>query len=119
MANASKHHMGPATQGKGSGTGAMTPESVADPLLGENQVLSNRDKAQMHTDERGLDSRAVKNEQRQDNVHNRQTPNTAPVTNTSSVSAPNSTTSGADSSLESRRGGAGALARPDPSADER
>jgi hypothetical protein len=50
MANASKRHAGPGTQGKSSGTGAMTelPEGV----LEENMVLSNRDKSQ-HSDGRG------------------------------------------------------------------
>ena len=67
MANASKTHMGPATQGKGSGTGAMTdlPEGV----LEENMVLSNRDKSR-HSGERGLDGKAVQTEQFQDHSAN-------------------------------------------------
>ena len=68
MANASKTHMGPATHGKGTGTGAMTelPEGV----LEENMVLSNRDKAQ-HSHERGLDSRDIQTEQYHDHAGNR------------------------------------------------
>ena len=52
MANAGKHGMHPGSQGKGSGSGAMTelPEGVIE----DNAVLSNRDKAQ-HGDERGLE----------------------------------------------------------------
>ena len=67
MANASKHGMTPGTQGKGSGSGAMTelPEGV----LKENMVLSNRDKAQ-HGDERGLDGKTVQTEQYQDHAAN-------------------------------------------------
>jgi hypothetical protein len=67
MANASKTHMGPATQGKGSGTGAMTdlPEGV----LEENMVLSNRDKAS-HSAERGMDGKAIQTEQFQDHAAN-------------------------------------------------
>ena len=39
--------------------------------LPENAVLSNRDKKQ-HSDERGLDSKHVETEQRQDHAANRQ-----------------------------------------------
>lgn len=113
MANASKKHVGPGAQGKNSGTGAMTPESVADGLLGENQVLSNRDKSQ-HTGERGLDSRAVQNEQRQDNARNQQKPIDMDHGNASALSPTKSMTSGQDSSLESQHGQAGSLANPDP-----
>jgi hypothetical protein len=68
MANASGKHHGAGVQGKGDGTGAMTdmPEG-----LPENAVLSNRDK-QKHSDERGLGSKNVQNEQRQDHASNRQ-----------------------------------------------
>jgi hypothetical protein len=44
---------------------------VDEQLLGENVVLSNRDKAQ-HGDGRGLDSKFVQVEQHQDTVANRQ-----------------------------------------------
>jgi hypothetical protein len=58
--------IGSGTQGKSSGTGAMTelPEGV----LGENDVLSNRDKAQ-HSKERGLDSRRVRSDQLSDDAN--------------------------------------------------
>ena len=67
MANASKTHMGPATQGKGSGTGATT--DLPDGVLEENMVLSNRDKSR-HSGERGLDGKAVQTEQFQDHAAN-------------------------------------------------
>jgi hypothetical protein len=68
MANASGKHYGPGVQGKGDGTGGMTdmPED-----LPENAVLSNRDKQQL-SQERGLDSKHVETEQRQDHSMNRQ-----------------------------------------------
>lgn len=68
MANAGKHGMHRGSQGKGSGSGAMTelPEGVIE----DNAVLSNRDKAQ-HSDERGLDSKTVQTEQYQDHSANR------------------------------------------------
>jgi hypothetical protein len=66
MAKADRKHHGPAVQGKGDGTGAMTdtPED-----LPENAVLSNRDKKQ-HSDGRGLDSKHVQNEQRREHPMN-------------------------------------------------
>lgn len=69
MADAGKHHMNPDGQGKGSGTGAMT--ELPDGMVGDNQILKNSDKAQ-HTNRRGLDSKAVQDEQEQDNPANRQ-----------------------------------------------
>lgn len=72
MAKASKTHIGKGAKGKGAGVGAMT--SLPQGVLGDNMTLSNRDKSN-HTQERGLDSRAVREEQRQDSVHNqRRTP---------------------------------------------
>ena len=68
MAKADKHDMGAGAQGKGSGSGAMT--DLADGVLGENMVLSNRDKAR-HSQERGLDSKTVQTEQYQDHAANR------------------------------------------------
>jgi len=65
MAKADKHSMGPGTQGKGDGTGAMT--ELPEGILPENRVLSNRDKSR-HSDERGLDSRHVQTEQYHDHV---------------------------------------------------
>lgn len=67
MANASKKHMGPGAQGKGDGSGAMT--DVPKEMIPENMVLSNHDK-KLHSDQRGLDSRAVQNEQLQDQIGN-------------------------------------------------
>jgi hypothetical protein len=68
MANASKKHIGAGAHGKGSGTGAMTETDPS--LIGENMVLSNRDKA-AHSDERGQDSKWVQTEQRKDHAHAR------------------------------------------------
>jgi hypothetical protein len=68
MANASRKHMGPGSQGKGAGVGAKT--EIDKDQLTENMVLSNRDKAG-HSEERGLDSKTVENEQYQDQSSNR------------------------------------------------
>ena len=68
MANASKKHINAASQGKRAGVGAMTV--TPDGVIGENMILSNRDKSR-HSQERGLDSRMVQTEQRQDHVGNR------------------------------------------------
>ena len=68
MANASKKHMGTGTQGKGTGSGAMT--EIDKDKIEENMVLSNRDKAG-HSPERGLDGRAIENEQYQDQASNK------------------------------------------------
>jgi hypothetical protein len=65
MAHADKKHFGKAAHGKGSGSGGMTRAQKT--LLGENMVLSNRDKSQ-HSRERGLDSREIQTEQYQDHV---------------------------------------------------
>ena len=69
MANANKKHIGAGAQGKGDGSGAMT--DLDDGILPENAVLSNRDKAQ-HSQERGLDGKAVQTEQYHDHAANRQ-----------------------------------------------
>ncbi|HYW64307.1 MAG TPA: hypothetical protein VE865_14020 [Bradyrhizobium sp.] len=61
-------HFGPGAQGKGAGTGAMT--DLPKDMIGENMILSNRDKAQ-HTDQRGADSKYVQSEQLQDHAANR------------------------------------------------
>src|SRR3954451_14596965 len=65
MAHASKKKMGVGSQGKLDGTGAMTV--LADGVLPENMVLSNRDKAS-HSGERGLDSRHMQTDQFHDHV---------------------------------------------------
>lgn len=69
MAKASKTHMGPAASGKGSGSGAMTDDSILEGKLEENMVLSNRDKS-LHSEQRGLDGKAVQTEQFQDHSAN-------------------------------------------------
>jgi hypothetical protein len=69
MANASKKHIGPGAQGKNDGSGAMASEEAVKDMIGENDILSNRDKSR-HSDERGLDSKTVQNEQMQDHVGN-------------------------------------------------
>lgn len=103
MANASKKHLGPGSQGKGDGSGGMTE---TDPqLLGENMVLSNRDKAQ-HGDGRGLDSKFVQVEQQQDTVANQMSApldDPAETTNaTGVVGGQQMIPSGANSSLKTR-----------------
>lgn len=68
MAKASRKHFGPGAQGKGAGVGAQT--DVPKDKLTESMVLSNRDKKR-HSEERGLDSREIRNEQFQDHAGNR------------------------------------------------
>jgi hypothetical protein len=63
-----KKQTGEGSQGKGTGTGAMSnidPERVPD-----NMVLSNRDKAQ-HSKTRGQDSKDIETEQLRDHAANR------------------------------------------------
>lgn len=104
MAKADRHNMGPGTQGKGSGTGAMT--ELPEGILEENMVLSNRDKSQ-HGAERGLDGKHVQTEQYQDHAANRrnfdQTMPTRGEDNTSGGEAPMTSTSGADSAPDRQR----------------
>ena len=106
MAHASKNHMGPASQGKGSGTGAMT--ELPEGILEENMVLSNRDKKQ-HSDERGLDSKVIQTEQYHDHAANRrnfdETLGEAGDGNTSALSPTMTTDSGDNSSLVSQDSG--------------
>lgn len=68
MAKASKHHMSPDGHGKGSGSGAMT--EIDKDMIGENMVLSNRDKSR-HSGERGHDSKSVEIDQYQDSDNNK------------------------------------------------
>lgn len=104
MAKADRHSMGPGAQGKGDGTGAMT--ELPEGMLGENEVLSNRDKSR-HSDERGLDSRHVQTEQYHDHVGARQTGNRTggEATNSSGLAGPMTNTSGDTSSLRSKQRG--------------
>jgi len=103
VANASKTHMGPATQGKGSGTGAMT--ELPEGILEENMVLSNRDKKQ-HSHERGLDSKTVQTEQYHDHAGNRRNfdETLGGSGNGSGLAGPMSDDSGELSSLKSQSG---------------
>lgn len=71
MANASKTHFGEGSQGKKDGSGAMTHMDLSK--IGENDVLSNRDK-KLHGDGRGLDGNAIKSDQYQDHSANRVVP---------------------------------------------
>lgn len=68
MAHASRKHFGPGLHGKGTGHGAM--DTIETSKIGANMVLSNRDKSR-HSEERGLDGRAVMTEQYMDHVGNR------------------------------------------------
>jgi hypothetical protein len=63
----SKKQIGAGAKGKSAGVGAMT--DLPPGVLGDNQVLSNRDKKQ-HNDQRGLDSKSVQVEQYQDTEAN-------------------------------------------------
>lgn len=71
MANASKKHFGDGSRGKKDGSGAMTHMKMD--LIGENDILSNRDKSR-HSDGRGLDGKAVASDQYRDHSANRQAP---------------------------------------------
>src|SRR3954464_873584 len=108
MANASKKHMGSGTQGKGDGTGALT--ELPEGILEENMVLRNRDKSQ-HSEEGGLDSRAVQPEQFHDHGANRRSFGDEQASggedNTSGQTAPMTTTSGRDSSRDDQQQGGG------------
>lgn len=65
MADASRKGYGPGQQdqAKGDGSGGMSPVDL--PSEPRTEILSNRDTSQ-HSDQRGLDSRNVQNEQLQD-----------------------------------------------------
>jgi hypothetical protein len=69
MARASKKSTHHGTQGKRAGAGAMAeiPEGMA---MGENAVLSNRDKHEV-AHGRGQDSKHIQTEQLQDHSANR------------------------------------------------
>jgi len=71
MAHASRKHIGEGSQGKGDGTGAMTHMDLDK--IGQNDILSNRDKAQ-HSEGRGLDGNTIKSQQYQDHAANRMVP---------------------------------------------
>jgi len=63
-----KPEVGSPLKEKGDGSGAMT--DLQEDLLGDNSVLSNRDKAQS-SGERGQDTRWIQTEQREDHVANK------------------------------------------------
>jgi hypothetical protein len=67
MPGGDKKHFGRGSQGKGDGSGAMT--EIPREKLGENMVLSNRDKKQ-HSKQRGLDGKQIQSEQLQDHAGN-------------------------------------------------
>jgi hypothetical protein len=69
MANANHRKLGEGVHHKRSGAGAMT--EVPGNKIGDNEVLSNRDKSR-RPDSQGLDGREIQNEQLQDQVHNQQ-----------------------------------------------
>jgi hypothetical protein len=68
MAKGGKKQVSAGAQAKGAGTGANT--DVAKAKIGDNMVLSNRDKSQ-HSDQRGMDSRNIQSEQLRDHAANR------------------------------------------------
>jgi len=70
MARNDGKHLGPGTRdhGKGAGVGAMT--DLQEDVIGENDVLSNRDKAQ-HSGDRGQDRKWVLTEQLADHENNK------------------------------------------------
>jgi hypothetical protein len=61
-------HVGRGAKGKGAGTGAMT--DVQDDLIGDNSVLSNRDKTE-HSRDRGYDGKWTQTEQLKDHAANK------------------------------------------------
>ncbi len=64
----SKTHFRSGMHGKGTGTGAMS--EIPKDMIGDNMVLSNRDKKQ-HSDIRGMDGKSIQTEQYQDHSANR------------------------------------------------
>ncbi|MCK1743846.1 hypothetical protein IVA80_24155 [Bradyrhizobium sp. 139] len=64
----SKTHFRSGMHGKSDGTGALA--DVSKDKIGDNVVLSNRDKAQ-HSDIRGMDGKFIQTEQYQDHAANR------------------------------------------------
>ncbi len=69
MAKADRRSYGAGAQGKGDGTGAM--RELNDEAVRKEDILSNRDKSQSATSERGLDSRNVQSEAFKDHAGNR------------------------------------------------
>jgi len=67
MANASRKHIGPSSQGKGDGRGGLIDEIPVP----ESAILSNRDKKQ-HSQARGEDTKWTKTEQLRDHELNQE-----------------------------------------------
>ncbi|MCA6108647.1 hypothetical protein [Bradyrhizobium cenepequi] len=70
MTKASGKHLGPGTRAKGKGDGRGGLTNMQDQSVGENEVLSNRDKAE-HSSDRGQDSKWAQTEQFQDHAANK------------------------------------------------
>jgi hypothetical protein len=68
MPHGGKTHIGAGAHGKGAGSGALT--DISKDKIGDNMILSNRDKAQ-HSDISGMDSKFIQTEQYQDHSANR------------------------------------------------
>jgi hypothetical protein len=68
MSKGGKKQTGAGAHGKGAGAGANS--EIPKDKVGENMVLSNRDKSQ-HSDQRGMDSKRIQGEQLQDHASNR------------------------------------------------
>ena len=66
--NGSKQHFKQGLQRKGDGSGAMT--DLPKDMVGDNMILSNRDKSQ-HSEIRGMDGKSIQSEQYQDHSANR------------------------------------------------
>lgn len=70
MPHGGKTHIGSGAHGKGAGSGALT--DIPKDKIGDNMILSNRDKAQ-HSDIRGMGGKFIQTEQYQDHSANRLT----------------------------------------------
>jgi hypothetical protein len=68
MSKGGKKQVGAGAHGKGAGVGAKS--EIQKEKIGDNMVLSNRDKSQ-HSDQRGMDSKHIQSEQFQDHSANR------------------------------------------------
>ena len=69
MTKEGKKGVGPSARSKGAGTGAMT--ELPEGALGENDVLSNRDK-KSHSEARGQDGKRIQSDQYQSHSHDKQ-----------------------------------------------
>ncbi|WP_407148939.1 hypothetical protein [Bradyrhizobium sp. ORS 86] len=70
MTNKAGKHFGSGATSKSKGAGSGGLSNLRDDLIGENMVLSNRDKAE-HSRERGQDGKWIATEQLQDHVANK------------------------------------------------